>query len=279
MTSPAPFTSAPPELPGLIAASVWMASMTVASSWVEPVATARPVALMIPSVTVLESPSGAPIATATSPTCTLSEFAKVAGVSPLGAVELDDGEVGGRVGPDDGRVVERAVGGAHLDRARAGALEGDDVVVGQHVAVVGEDDARAAARAVGAGDVDGHHARGRLRRRGGGGGRRLRVLDDDVLRRCGAPGQGRRVVEERDHPGSGTAADQRARDETGDPDPQPAGPPRCRGGRRPRALRPGSRRSRGSWAGPGPCGAAHGYCCPANRSAWGAYAGSCPAGP
>ena len=32
-TSPAPSTSAPPELPGLIAASVWMASMTVASFW------------------------------------------------------------------------------------------------------------------------------------------------------------------------------------------------------------------------------------------------------
>ena len=31
--------------------------------------------------------------------------------------------------------------------------------------------------------------------------------------------------------------------------------------------------------GAGVCGAAHGYCCPANRSAWGAYAGSCPAGP
>jgi hypothetical protein len=34
MTFPAPSTSAPPELPGLIAASVCRASMTVASSWV-----------------------------------------------------------------------------------------------------------------------------------------------------------------------------------------------------------------------------------------------------
>jgi hypothetical protein len=80
MTSPAPSTSAPPELPGLIAASVWMASITVASSEVPPVATARSVALMIPSVTVLDSPSGAPMATAMSPTCTSSESAKVAGV-------------------------------------------------------------------------------------------------------------------------------------------------------------------------------------------------------
>ena len=124
MTSPAPLTSAPPELPGLIAASVWMASMTVASSWVEPVATARPVALMIPSVTVLDSPSGAPIATAMSPTCTLSEFGEGGRGEPAGAVQLDDGEVGRRVGADDRRVVERAVGGAHLDGAGAGCPPG-----------------------------------------------------------------------------------------------------------------------------------------------------------
>ena len=119
MTSPAPLTSAPPELPGLIAASVWMASMTVVSSWVEPVATARPVALMIPSVTVFDRPSGAPMATATSPTCTSSESAKVGRGQVLGAVEPEDGEVGGRVGADDGGVVQGAVGGAHLHRAVA----------------------------------------------------------------------------------------------------------------------------------------------------------------
>ena len=79
-------------------------------------------------------------------------------------------------------------------------------------------------------------------------------------------GHGRRVVEERDHPGSGAAADQRAGDQAGDAEPQPAGPPRRL--RRPpaRAWRPGSRRSRGRWAGPVACGGAHGYCCPANRS-------------
>jgi hypothetical protein len=80
MTSPAPLTSAPPELPGLIAASVCRASITVASSWVEPVATARSVALMMPSVTVFDRPSGAPMATATSPTWTSSESANVAGL-------------------------------------------------------------------------------------------------------------------------------------------------------------------------------------------------------
>ena len=61
---------------------------TVRRSAVEPVVTARPVALTMPSVTVLDRPSGAPIATAMSPTCTLSEFAKVAGVSPLAPSSL-----------------------------------------------------------------------------------------------------------------------------------------------------------------------------------------------
>ena len=43
---------------------------------------------MIPSVTVLDRPSGAPIATATSPTWTSSESAKVAGVRPLAPSSL-----------------------------------------------------------------------------------------------------------------------------------------------------------------------------------------------
>ena len=36
------------------------------------------------------------------------------------------------------------------------------------------------------------------------------------------PADGGRVVEQDDHSGSGAAADQRARDQAGDPDPQPA---------------------------------------------------------
>ena len=90
-------------------------------------------------------------------------------------------------------VVEGAVGGADLHRAAVAAVDGDDVVVGQHVAVVGEDDARAAAGARAAGHVDGDHAGRRLRRGRGRGGGGLRVLDDDALRRppaAATPGAG-----------------------------------------------------------------------------------------
>ena len=63
-SSPFMFTNAPPELPGLIAASVWIAFITecwpVLSS---PVVTGRSRALMMPVVTVPCSPSGEPMAT------------------------------------------------------------------------------------------------------------------------------------------------------------------------------------------------------------------------
>ncbi len=53
MSSPFMFTRAPPELPGLIAASVWMASSTVVWPLESPPAeTGRSSALMIPVVTV-----------------------------------------------------------------------------------------------------------------------------------------------------------------------------------------------------------------------------------
>jgi hypothetical protein len=66
MTAPVASRSGPPLLPGLIAASVWMrfVSCTVAL-----IATVRPVAEMIPVVTVLVYvPSGEPIAIASWPT-------------------------------------------------------------------------------------------------------------------------------------------------------------------------------------------------------------------
>ncbi len=67
-SSPREFTSAPPELPTLIAASVWMkSSKFVMPSW------PRPVALTMPIVTVWLSPSELPIASTTSPTWRLSE--------------------------------------------------------------------------------------------------------------------------------------------------------------------------------------------------------------
>ena len=67
ITSPCRFTSGPPELPGLIAASVWRKSSK--GPW--PIW--RALALMIPAVTVACSPNGEPTAMTQSPTCILSE--------------------------------------------------------------------------------------------------------------------------------------------------------------------------------------------------------------
>ena len=55
--------SAPPELPGLSAASVWITSSTIRAAVPSRVGSERPSALTTPAVTVPESPSGLPIAT------------------------------------------------------------------------------------------------------------------------------------------------------------------------------------------------------------------------
>jgi len=59
---PAASISAPPELPGLMAASVWMKFSNVLMP--SPV---RPSALTMPLVTVWPTPNGLPIASTTSP--------------------------------------------------------------------------------------------------------------------------------------------------------------------------------------------------------------------
>ena len=72
--------SGPPELPGLMAASVWIRSsrMTVALSWMR-----RPFAETTPWVTVFwNSPSGLPMATTVAPTGAFSESASAAATSP-----------------------------------------------------------------------------------------------------------------------------------------------------------------------------------------------------
>ena len=75
MTSPLRFTSGPPELPGLMEASVWMKFSYVAMPTSE-----RPVALMTPTVTVWSSPKGFPMAMAHSPTRSASELPSAATV-------------------------------------------------------------------------------------------------------------------------------------------------------------------------------------------------------
>ena len=80
ITRPWMSASAPPELPGLIAALVWIAFWSVAPPC--PSDSCRLRALTMPSVTLELRPSGLPIAIAMSPTSSLVESAKTAGFSP-----------------------------------------------------------------------------------------------------------------------------------------------------------------------------------------------------
>ena len=136
MTAPLASTSAPPELPGLIGASVCTALMTALVSLPSPARrTGRSSALTMPLVTVPARPSGEPMATTGSPTTTSSELPSDGG-DQAGLLDLEDGDVAGRVAADDAGRRAAAVG---EDRADLGALDavgaGDDVVVGDDVAV------------------------------------------------------------------------------------------------------------------------------------------------
>ncbi len=78
ITRPRASSSGPPELPGLIGASVWMASSIwkPSGAWIS-----RPMPDTIPAVAVRSSRNGWPIATAASPTRTRSESASRSGRS------------------------------------------------------------------------------------------------------------------------------------------------------------------------------------------------------
>src|SRR5918994_1173505 len=97
MTSPSALMSAPPELPGLMAASVWMASMTASvaplgsSPW-SPKGESRGVscsvidrlsALTMPALTDPSRPRGLPMASTVSPTCRSALLPRVASLRPL----------------------------------------------------------------------------------------------------------------------------------------------------------------------------------------------------
>jgi hypothetical protein len=71
-------TRAPPLLPGLIAAEVWITSGKVAPGDPLPCGsdTVRPTAETIPSVTLLARPSGLPMASTMSPTRSFDESPK-----------------------------------------------------------------------------------------------------------------------------------------------------------------------------------------------------------
>ena len=95
--APLEFTNAPPLLPGLIAALVWIESVTtscelivvrenapvVGTAWV---AIGRLTALTMPVVTVPDSPNGFPSAMTGSPTCTELDVPRVIGVSCAGGL-------------------------------------------------------------------------------------------------------------------------------------------------------------------------------------------------
>jgi hypothetical protein len=88
ITAPAASRSAPPEFPGLIAASVWIMLVKVSEELVDSLAavTVRPSAETMPCVTVgvpAASPSALPMATVASPTWTKEEFPKTTGRRPV----------------------------------------------------------------------------------------------------------------------------------------------------------------------------------------------------
>ena len=78
ITWPAALISGPPELPGLIGASVWIAFGIVnwLGAWI-----VRLSALMMPAVTVLGRPNGLPMAITLSPTWTALESPNGSGCS------------------------------------------------------------------------------------------------------------------------------------------------------------------------------------------------------
>ena len=125
--------SGPPELPGLIATSVWMNGTKFSCG------SERPLAETMPAVTVFSKPNGEPIATTHSPTRRrVGSPNFTAGSVPV-VLDLDQRDVGALVGADHLGLEFALVG--ELDGDLVGAL--DDVRVGQDVAVRGDDEARA----------------------------------------------------------------------------------------------------------------------------------------
>ena len=139
-TRPRPSSSGPPELPWLIAASVWIAPMVSkpVSDWIE-----RSSAEMTPTESDCSSPNGLPIAATGAPTCRSSVEPSGSGrsVRPSGSIfSSATSAKGSKPLTSAGDLV--AVGEAHEDLrglADVGALAaGDDVGVGGDLAVAGD---------------------------------------------------------------------------------------------------------------------------------------------
>ncbi len=156
-TLPEASISGPPELPGLIAASVWI-TLEIEKplgAWIW-----RCSAETMPLVTVRSSPNGLPIATTGSPTSSFEESPSEQRVKLVGGgVDLEQGDVGGRVGADHVGAVG-GVGGAEFDLDPVGAV--NDVVVGEDVPFGVDHEARAGRGAPALGFAEGVERRRRL---------------------------------------------------------------------------------------------------------------------
>src|SRR3954454_22946594 len=132
-----PSASAPPELPGLSAASVWITFSTSRPADPDRVGSDLPRAETTPAVTVPASPIGLPIATTSWPTRSIAELGRLQ-VARVGA---NDRQVGQGIGSDHlgADLPPVREGGAHAMSAS------DDVGGGEHVAVGGDGDAGASA--------------------------------------------------------------------------------------------------------------------------------------
>ena len=193
-TWPRPLRRAPPELPGEMAASVWIRSTSDRMPcWAEPgISRCRPE--MMPAVTGVLEAEGA--ADRHRQLADLRQRPLKGGRLEVLAVDLDHGEVGAGIGGPDGAGDAAAVEEGDLDALHDLVPGPDHVVVGDHHAVLGPDHPAAGPLVVGDGDhgrldlLDdlGDVAGGGLRARGehrGGGRAGLRLLAER------APGQGR----------------------------------------------------------------------------------------
>ena len=140
-TSPRRFTSGPPLLPGLMAASVWMKFWSSSSSSPRS-RLCRPLALTMPRVTLWLRPNGLPTASTKSPISSAVAVAE-AGGDQVRCADGHDGDVGVFVAPDLVGMSNAAVGQVDADQF-LGRVP-DDVAVGEHVEIVAEldDDAGA----------------------------------------------------------------------------------------------------------------------------------------
>ncbi len=122
--------SGPPELPGLIAASIWMIDLIVR---LLRAGSERFKLEMMPVVSVRSSPNGLPMANTCCPTFSLVESPKIDREEQLRrGVDLDHGHVARDIAADDSGFMLRAVEQRDLDFI--GPF--DDVIVGQDVALL-----------------------------------------------------------------------------------------------------------------------------------------------